>query len=128
MSLGSITAQNAALAGLYGDDRGATAPTGFTAHLYEGDPTDDGVEIAGTGYTPPTVANTTAVLGAPDGGELGPFTIDFGTAGADDWGTPDFWAFTDGSGNFFGVQEISNPTEIVNGDPVTLSATIPAGD
>jgi hypothetical protein len=124
--LGSITAQNTALSGRFGDNKGSDAPTTLTAHLYEGDPTDDGVEIAGTDYVPVDVANTTANLGTPDGGELGPFDIDFGTAGADDWGTPDFWAFTDGSGNFYDVQEISNPDEIANGDPVTLSATISA--
>lgn len=124
--LGSITAQDGALAGVYGDNRGADAPSSFTAHLFVGDPTAGGVEVAGTGYAPITVANTTANLGTPSGGQLGPFTVDFGT-GAADWGTPDNWALEDGSGNFWNVQQIASPVAIGDGDPVQISATITPG-
>lgn len=124
--LGSVAAQNGALAGIFGDNKGSTAPTSFDAHLFEGDPTAGGTELTGTGYAPVTVTNTSANLGDPSGGQLGPFSIDFGT-GAADWGTPDYWAFTDTSGNFWTVQPIQNPQLIIDGDAVTVSATIPVG-
>lgn len=127
MSLGSVTAQTVDLAGTYGDNKGALAPTTLHAHLYEGDPTGSGVEVVGTGYAALAVANTDAALGAtPTDGQLGPITLDFGTAGADDWGTPDYWGFTDGTGNLYDYQEIANPAEIATGDPVTLTVTIGA--
>lgn len=123
--LGSVTAQDGALSGIYGDNRGADAPSSFDARLFVGDPTVAGVEVAGTGYAPVTIANTTANFGTPSGGQLGPIVIDFGT-GAADWGTPDFWALTDGSGNFWNVQQIASPAAIADGDPVSISATIDA--
>jgi hypothetical protein len=123
--LGSVTAEDGALAGIYGDDRGSTAPSSFDAALYVGDPTASGVEVAGTGYAAVTIANTTANFGTPSGGQLGPIVIDFGTGNAD-WGTPDHWALKDGSGNFWNVQAIASPAAIATGDPVSVSATISA--
>lgn len=123
--LGSVTSQDGALAGIYGDNKGADAPASMNWRLYVGDPTGSGVEVAGTGYAAVVMANTTANVGTPSGGELGPITVDFGT-GAADWGTPDWVGWTDGSGNLWDAQAISSPPAIGDGDPVTVNVTISA--
>jgi len=121
--LGSTTSEDAVLAGVFGSG----TPASFDAHLYEGDPTDDGVEVAATSYAPVAVTNNTTNFPAPSGGQIDMATVDFGNVGAgDSWGTPDFWALTDGAGEFYLVQEISNPTSLDDGEPVTVTATITA--
>jgi hypothetical protein len=121
--LGSTTSEDAAIAAIFGSG----SPASFDAHLYEGDPTDDGVEVSATSYAPISVTNNTTNFPAPAGGETTTATVDFGTVGAGDtWGVPDYWALTDGSGNFYLVQQINNPTSLDDGEPVTLTATITA--
>lgn len=127
MSLGSTAAETGAVAGVWGDNKGPLAPSTVTWHLFTGDPTTGGTECAGTGYVPVAMANADAALGAtPADGGVGPVLIDFGTAGGDDWGDPDFICATDSSGNIWNNQEIADPGTIDAGDPVTINVTINA--
>lgn len=127
MSLGSNTAKNGDLAGTWGDNKGSTAPTTYTFRLYVGDPTSGGTEVStsGTGYAGVAVANTTANVGTPSGGSLGPISVTFPTASGA-WGTPDHWAATDGSGNLWDTGTISSPQAIGSGQTATLSVTLTA--
>lgn len=121
--LGSTQAKNDDLAANYGDNKASMMPTTVTCRLYVGDPTAGGVEVSGGGYAGVAIANTTANMGTPSGGQLGPITVSFPTA-TGSWGTPDHWAFTDGSGNLRDTQPISNPTAISSGQTPTLAVTI----
>ena len=124
MPIGSVTGQNVALAGRYGDNRGSDADSSLIARLWDGDPTAGGSEITGTGYAPITLANTTANFGTPSGGQLGPIVLDYGTAGADDWIEPFYVSFEDTGGNLYDYGEIANPAVINSGDPVSVTTTI----
>jgi hypothetical protein len=126
MTLGSITARNQSIAGTYGDDKGATAPTSVMFRLYVGDPAGAGVEVSGNAYAPVTVANTTANVGTPAGGQLGPVVVDFPEATGAGWGTPDQWAATDTSGNIYDYGPILQPIAVPGGIVYRLAATIVA--
>lgn len=125
MSLGSTTAKNVDIAGSYGDNKGATAPSTLTFRLYVGNPTSTGVEVSGGSYAGVAIANTTANMGTPSGGSLGSINVGFPTA-TGSWGTPDHWACTDGSGHLFDTGAISSPQAIGAGQTATLSVTITA--
>lgn len=126
MSLGSITSHNQSLAGTYGDNKGTTAPSSILFRLYVGDPTGAGVQVSGNAYVPVTVANTTANVGTPAGGALGPITVDFPEATGAGWGTPDMWAITDASGNIYDYGPILTPIAIPAGIVYRLAVTIVA--
>lgn len=127
MSLGSTTAKNGEITGTWGDNKGSTAPTTYTIRLYVGDPTSGGTEVStsGTGYAAVPVANTTANVGTPSGGALGPIAVAFAAA-TGSWGTPDHWAATDGSGNIWDTGTISAPVAITAGQTPTVNVTITA--
>lgn len=129
MSLGSTFAQNADLAASYGDNKSTAAgwPTSITVRLYIGDPAFGGVEMSGGGYVGVVIASTTAVVGTPSGGQLGPIVVTW-PASTGPWsgGTPpDHAAFTDGSGNILDTGVISaNPGITVAGQAFELDVTI----
>lgn len=128
MSLGSVTAKNLALAGQFGDNKGATQPSTLTGHLYVGDPTSTGVEFVGNGYSSPSVANTTANMGTPSGGAIGTAVdINFGTAtgawSASGSAVPTHFAWKDGGGNLIHVLVVgANPGVTAVGQVVKISA------
>lgn len=126
MSLGSVTARNQCLAGTYGDNKGATAPTSVMFRLYIGDPGGSGVEVAGNGYSPVTVANTTANMGTPAGGQIGPVIVDFPESTGSGFGTPDNWATTDTSGNIYDYGPVLAPIAVPGGVVYRLAAAIVA--
>lgn len=125
MSLGSATAKNTSLSACYGDNRSSTWPSTTTFRLYVGDPTSGGTEVSGSGYAGVAVANSTANMGTPSGGSLGPISVTF-PAATGSWGTPDHWANTDGSGNLLDTGAISSPQAIGAGQTATLAVTITA--
>jgi hypothetical protein len=128
MSLGSTTAKNNDLGGTYGDNKGATQPSTLTGHLYVGDPTTTGVEFSGNGYSSPSVANTSANVGTPSGGQLASAVdLDFGTStaawSASGSAVPTHFAWKDGSGNLLDVLAVgSNPGITAAGQDVKISA------
>lgn len=131
MSLGSVFAQNADLAATYGDNKSTAAgwPTSITVRLYVGDPTSGGVEMSGGGYAGVVIANTTAVVGTPSSGSLGPIVITW-PASTGAWSSgapPDHAAFVDGSGNILDTGEVSaNPGVTISGQVFELDVTITA--
>lgn len=127
MSIGSTTAKNQSLAGTYGDNKGATAPSTVTFRLSVGDPTAGGTEVStsGTGYAGVAKTNSTANMGTPSGGQLGPITVAFAMASGS-WGTPDYWYCTDGSGNIFDYGPITSPQAIGASQTVSLAVTLTA--
>ena len=82
-------------------------------------------ECAGTGYARESIAVGTGTWDAASSGR-GDNTsvIDFGTAGAGDWGTLTHAVFMDAasSGNAWIVVALTTPKAINNGDPVTFPA------
>lgn len=126
MSLGSVTSKNQCLAGTYGDNKGATAPSSVQFRLYNGNPTAGGVELVGNGYALVLVANTTANMGTPAGGQLGPILIEFPQANGAGWGTPDYWGLTDTSGNLYDYGPISAPILVGAGLILILAVTLVA--
>lgn len=129
MSLGSTFAKNADLKACYGDNKSTAAgwPTSITVKLYVGDPTAGGVEMSGGGYAGVVLANTTAVLGTPSAGQLGPIAVVWpASSGAWSSGTPPtYGAFVDGSGNILDYGIISaNPGVTAAGQVFELDVTI----
>lgn len=131
MSLGSTFAQDADLAACYGDNKSTAAgwPTSITVKLYVGDPTSGGVEMSGGGYAGVVLANTTAVMGTPATGALGPIVVTWpASTGAWSGGTPpDHAAFVDGSGNILDTGLVSaNPGVTTSGQTFECDITISA--
>lgn len=131
MSLGSTFAKNASIAACYGDNKSTAAgwPTSITVNLYIGDPTSGGVLMSGGGYAGVVLANTTAVLGSPSVGQLGPITIDWpASTGAWSSGSPPtYGAFVDGSSHILDTGTISaNPGVTTTGQVFELAVTIQA--
>lgn len=127
MSLGSTFAQNADLAASYGDNKSTAAgwPTSITVHLYD----STGTEMTGGGYAPVVIANTTAVVGTPASGALGPIVVTWPVStGPWSGGAPPAYAsFADGSGNLLDYGAIAaNPGVTDVGQTFELDVTITA--
>lgn len=126
MPLGSVEAENLAFQCMYGDTKAAIAPASVTVHLLEGYLTDDvtleasWVELAADGgYTPATLANTSANFPAPGNGEQTVVTVTFTSTGPFN-ATAYYAGLKDPAGNLLEYVELDEPLDVAEAGTVTL--------
>ena len=120
MPLLTVAAMNRSLDADYGADHDDDAPAAFTAHLVDGDPRDDGVEIVLDGLLTPTVTNNGTNFPPASGGVKVGAQVNMGTPteeGPLAWG----WMFKNAAtGEQWEACQFRNPMDLPAGTGVAF--------
>ncbi len=97
---GSTTAKNRSLKACYGSAHSsAWSGASVTVHIYDGNPTNGGTELAGNGYAAITVANNDTNFPAPSAGRLTTAALTFPDCTGGQYGgaVGSWWVIKDGA-------------------------------
>lgn len=117
MPIRDQAAMNRSLDNDYGSTRGPNAPAAFEVALFDGDPTQGGVELAGSGYARGALNNATGWLAAVDGlkATVAPVAFPASTAA---WNTARYWALFDTvTATWWEYARLVEPLEVTTAAP-----------